>query len=388
MPEAAVPPIDPVAAANVDEYIDYRIAQRTKSAEGWRSFLTAHPNGPHAQLARAELDRLGSPETPPQQPIAAQATNAAAPDSKALPNESLATAKPEAGKSPIDSVTAANVDEDQSARAELDKPGSPEPPHEQPTAAPDSKAPGEAASPDRPSPPSEAATATTDEICKNDEDRLQRLSNGPTIDDAMRFATKLRCETLRPELFRLTERLDYQDPGAGAARRPATEPRNRTRLRSLRTILTRGEMRGAGPPACLRSFWRCSATRRSTRRRPDEPELAAAALEAQAAAASAAPPRPAALLVEWPVRPAARAAAEAVGPAAADPAVAAADPAVAAAAARVAVEAAARVAVEAAARVAAEATARVAAEAVDPAAVAGADQAAAIDPDFAGVVRA
>jgi hypothetical protein len=45
-PEAGKSPIDPVAAANVDEDLDYRIAQRTKSAEGWRSFLTAHPNGP------------------------------------------------------------------------------------------------------------------------------------------------------------------------------------------------------------------------------------------------------------------------------------------------------------------------------------------------------
>ena len=28
----------------------------------------------------------------------------------------------------------------------------------------------------------------------------------------MRFLAELRCEKLRPELFRLTERLDYQDP--------------------------------------------------------------------------------------------------------------------------------------------------------------------------------
>ena len=58
-PEAGVSPVDPIAAANVDEDLDYRIAQRMKSTEGWRSFLAAHPDGPHTQSARAELDKLG-----------------------------------------------------------------------------------------------------------------------------------------------------------------------------------------------------------------------------------------------------------------------------------------------------------------------------------------
>ena len=62
-PKAEVPPVDPIAAANVDEDLDYRIAQRTKSTEGWRSFLTAHPGGSHAQFARAELDKLAPPMT-------------------------------------------------------------------------------------------------------------------------------------------------------------------------------------------------------------------------------------------------------------------------------------------------------------------------------------
>jgi hypothetical protein len=56
--EVRVVSVDPVAAANVDEDLDYRIAQRVKSMEGWRSFLAAHPDGPRAQSARAELDKL------------------------------------------------------------------------------------------------------------------------------------------------------------------------------------------------------------------------------------------------------------------------------------------------------------------------------------------
>ena len=64
-PEAGVSPVDPIAAANVDEDLDYRIAQRMKSPEGWRSFLAAHPAGPHAQSARAEIDKLVPAKTRP-----------------------------------------------------------------------------------------------------------------------------------------------------------------------------------------------------------------------------------------------------------------------------------------------------------------------------------
>jgi hypothetical protein len=186
-PEVGVSAVDPVAAANVDEDLDYRIAQKTKSTEGWRSFLAAHPDGSHAQSARAEIDKL-APAEKPAAPATAQASNGG-------PSEA--------------------------------------------------KTPSEVASPGRPSQPSEVATLAFDEICKRDEDRLQRLSNGPTSDEAMRFLAELRCEKLRPELFRLTERLDYQDPSvavaaqshsskvaqAGIASRRATEPQNRRHWR-------------------------------------------------------------------------------------------------------------------------------------------------------------
>ena len=35
--EVGTSPVDPIAAANVDEDLDYRFAERMKSAEGWRS---------------------------------------------------------------------------------------------------------------------------------------------------------------------------------------------------------------------------------------------------------------------------------------------------------------------------------------------------------------
>jgi hypothetical protein len=57
-------PVDKVSSENLEEDLDYRIAEKTKSLAGWRAFLEAHPNGPHAQAARAEIDRLLP--TPPQ----------------------------------------------------------------------------------------------------------------------------------------------------------------------------------------------------------------------------------------------------------------------------------------------------------------------------------
>ena len=193
--EAGPSRVDPIAAANVDEDLDYRIAHRMKSAEGWRSFLTGHPDGPHAQSARAELEKL-------------------------VP----------AGKAPVPAAAQAPVPI--AGQASDVRPL-------------DTKAPSEAASPAQPSPPSEVAKLATDEICKHDENGLQWLSNSPTSDEALRFLAELRCEKLRPEIFRLTEHLDYRDPSAivatqsrspkvaqaAAANRRAIEPRNKPRWR-------------------------------------------------------------------------------------------------------------------------------------------------------------
>ena len=157
-PKAEVSPVDPIAAANVDEDLDYRIAQRTKSTEGWRAFLAAHPDGPHAQSARAELDKVAPPMTPAT-PMAAQAPDTGAADT---------------------TIPSGNVP------------------------------------PPLPSTGSDAATVASDEICRGDEDRLQRLSDSPTSDGVIRLLIELRCEKLRPQLLRLAERLDDKAPAAPA----------------------------------------------------------------------------------------------------------------------------------------------------------------------------
>jgi hypothetical protein len=158
-PQAEVSPVDPIAAANVDEDLDYRIAQRTKSIEGWRSFLSAHPGGPHAQSAHATLDKLVMPVGPPAS-AAGEAPDRSPPEDTKIASE-------------------------------------PPPP---PSSA-----------------GSEDATLASNEACRGDEDRLDQLSHSPTSDGIIRFLIELRCEKLRPQLLGLAERLDDKAPTAAAA---------------------------------------------------------------------------------------------------------------------------------------------------------------------------
>jgi hypothetical protein len=55
--------VDPAAGARVDEELDYRIAKRIGSVEGWRSFLAKHESGAYADNAIAAMAKLLSAET-------------------------------------------------------------------------------------------------------------------------------------------------------------------------------------------------------------------------------------------------------------------------------------------------------------------------------------
>jgi len=63
--------IDNVSSANVAEDLDFRIARHTDSPAGWRAFLEAHPDGPHAQAARAAIDRPSPDPEPSRAPTQA-----------------------------------------------------------------------------------------------------------------------------------------------------------------------------------------------------------------------------------------------------------------------------------------------------------------------------
>ena len=156
---AVVPSVDPAAAALLDEDLDYRIAQRIWSLDGWRSFLTAHGSGVHAQSAREEVEKLLLAEKAPTPP-GAEVSNGASTDTKAV-SEVMGSAPP--------------------------------------------------------SPGVEVAALRPDEICKRDGDRLERLRSSPTGDEVARFANELGCERLRPQLLDLMGSLGYAAPTPPAA---------------------------------------------------------------------------------------------------------------------------------------------------------------------------
>ena len=158
-PEVAGALVDPAAAARVDEDLDYMIAQRRGSVEGWRSFLAAHGSGVHAQSAREEVEKLLLAEKAPTPP-GAEVSNGASTDAKAV-SEVMGSAPP--------------------------------------------------------SPGVEVAALTPDEICKRDGERLERLRSSPTSNEAARFANELGCEKLRPQLLGLMGSLGYAAPAPPAA---------------------------------------------------------------------------------------------------------------------------------------------------------------------------
>ena len=85
-PQAAVFAVDPVAAARVGEDLDYRIAERIGSVEGWRLFLAVHGSGVHAQTATGEVERLLlSEQTSRRRPLRSQMSRPSAPKLRVIP---------------------------------------------------------------------------------------------------------------------------------------------------------------------------------------------------------------------------------------------------------------------------------------------------------------
>ncbi len=270
-PAADVVPIDPAAAERVDEELDYRIAQRIGSLEGWRSFLAAHGSSAHTQSARAEAKVLADKASVQ---AAAEVSNGASTDAKAVSDVG-----PSGSPSPRTEVAAparvaAEVSNGAPTRAtdagEVGPSGSPSPRTEvaalaaparvaaevsngAPTRATDAgeaapsvpRSPGtevadlaapaqtaaevsngaptdaNAASEVEPSVPrspgTEVAALAPDEICNRDGDRLERLRSSPTSDEAARFANELRCEKLRPQLVGLMASFGNAAPAQAAA---------------------------------------------------------------------------------------------------------------------------------------------------------------------------
>jgi hypothetical protein len=155
--EAALTHVEPASKASIDEELDYMVAKRLGSLEGWRAFLAAHGSGAYAQSARAEVKQL-------------------------LPAENASAAAGEVSNGP----------------------------------SADARAASEALGPLPPHKPTEVAALTPEALCKRDEDRLVRLRSSPSSEEAARLASELGCEKLRPQVLALMESSAAAAPASAA----------------------------------------------------------------------------------------------------------------------------------------------------------------------------
>lgn len=232
--EAADARVNSAGAALVDEELDYRIAQRVASLDGWRTFLAAHGNGAYAQSARAEVEKL----------LAAKGAEPAAADG---PNRMVPPAAD--GQNGI----APGVAEGSNG------------------ASRDAKPAGDGMGSAAPSAGLEAANLTPDEICKRDGDRLERLRSSPSPEEAARFEKELGCDKLRPQLLALMASLRSASPAPVAAKvsneaapetkgadpkRPASGPSERRWTASIHRIEPSRHAHGcASRSTCFRTKW-------------------------------------------------------------------------------------------------------------------------------------
>jgi hypothetical protein len=174
-PQAAVFAVDPASAARVTEDLDYRIAERIGSVEGWRSFLAVHGSGIRAQIATGEAQKLLLSEQASAQ-TTAKVSNETSSDAKAASDPvrpaplssrtEVAALFPESGVGSLGHetpVTAADVSYGASS---------------------DAKAGSEAVQPVPPSSGMQIATPTPDENSRRDGDSLTQLRISPTRDVA------------------------------------------------------------------------------------------------------------------------------------------------------------------------------------------------------------
>ena len=162
------PPPPPAAAApSSDIRHDYEFAERIGTRAAWEAFLAARPNGFYADLAHAQLAKLGLP---------AEAASRAESPKAAVDRhdqEREAAARAEADRAERDKAVRARAE-----RLRL----------EQKSAA-----------------KAHSALLPPDQACRRDEERLIRLRASRDRDEVLRFERELACERLRPQVVRIRE---------------------------------------------------------------------------------------------------------------------------------------------------------------------------------------
>jgi hypothetical protein len=221
-----------------EEGLEYVVAKRVASLEGWRAFLAAHPKGAHAQAALAEIEKRFDTEKASAE---ASTSSLAAADNEQGYGQVLARRLEPLVSSP----ESASAKDDRLVLA--DKAPAPSKNGGSSNASPDAKTASDPllavlAPPEEAVPPGAAAAVSRDEsrdakgvdesvrhaapptgtdavagaqlaelapaeVCQRDEDRLVQLRRNPSRDEATRFANELACERLRPQVLSLIERL-------------------------------------------------------------------------------------------------------------------------------------------------------------------------------------
>jgi hypothetical protein len=229
------PPADTDTSVSIDEQLDYMVATRLASLEGWRAFIAAHANGAYARSARAEVARRLGANNAPQEAAAPPlaSTDNSEGDKVSQRLAALTTSLQSVSvrvehlllgdkvTEPANSNVFGEVSADTTAASEpTDLTSSPSKGSVRATdatvshdALQDAKPADDTARPAAPpagidGPPGTKLAALTPEgVCQRDEDRLAQLRSNPSLDEVVRFADELGCEKLRPQILNLMERL-------------------------------------------------------------------------------------------------------------------------------------------------------------------------------------
>ncbi len=225
----------PPVAANptTDIRRDYEFAERVGTRIAWEAFLGAHPDGFYANLARAQLSKLGAPQVEAvvrAEPAKPNIQNREREEREALQRrqDEERRAKAEADRQREAHVKAeADRQREANARAETDRQREAHAraeaerqreAHARAEAEQRAKLDREAAlkahaerqrlereAAAKPDGEARAAPISPADACKRDEERLVRLRASRARDEVMRFERELACERLRPQVVRLRE---------------------------------------------------------------------------------------------------------------------------------------------------------------------------------------
>jgi uncharacterized caspase-like protein len=230
----------PPAAADVDEASDYRTAELADSLDGWRGFLSVHPDGSYARLARAEIEKL----------LAGQKMQASRTQALPLSPDELCKRDEDRlvrlrGNPTNEEATRfaseLNCERLRPQLSRLMESLGFAVPAPQPTVNPP---PGSEAAP---------AGAATASDCASEQTALERLRAEPSADAVQAFWRGLQCERLRPQARLLMESLNLtpDSPGSPPALGDASAALP-AKANDVRAVVAPGDSPPADPAACQR----------------------------------------------------------------------------------------------------------------------------------------